>query len=207
MKNGRFAILAALCALALAATACSKDDGREPPEPPRGDLVRKAADRHRAEVWKFPRDRMMRNGYDGRWDLPAMAAIFRPEVLDGLELTEAQKKALRENAVESRRKRAELGKRLELARIDLEQALEAWPVDPEKIRAAGAKLAEARGEFLALRVEMTTFLLSSLDSAQRARLDELRREVMRPKPPKGAPRHGEIPGGPDRLPVPPEPRE
>ena len=54
---------------------------------------------------------------------------------------------------------------------------------------------------------MTTFLLSSLDSAQRARLDELRREVMRPKPPKGAPRHGEIPGGPDQPPVPPEPRE
>ena len=206
MKNARLAkraLPAALCALALVLSSCGRD---ERPEPPRDGRIPKL-EGHRAIAGTFPRDRMMREGFSGRWRGPEMAALFHPEILDGLGLTDAQKKALKENAVESRRRRAEINKQIELARIDLEQALEAWPVDPGKIRAAGAKLAEERGRLAGLRVEMTAFLLSSLDSAQHARLGELRREVMRPKPPKGAPRHGEIPGGPDRLPVPPEPRE
>ena len=185
MKNARLAkraIPAALCALALVLSSCGRD---ERPEPPRDGRIPKL-EGHRAIAGTFPRDRMMRMGHRGRG--PEMAALFHPEILDGLGLTDAQKKALKENAVESRRKRAEINKQIELARIDLEQALEAWPVDPGKIRAAGAKLAEERGRLAGLRVEMTAFLLSSLDSAQHARLGELRREPPRPQERKpGAP--------------------
>jgi len=185
MKNARLAkraIPAALCALALVLSSCGRD---ERPEPPRDGRIPKLEGR-RAIAGTFPRDRMMRGGFAGRWH--EMAALFHPEVLDGLGLTDAQKKALKENAVESRRKRAEINKQVELARIDLEQALEAWPADPEKIRAAGAKLAEERGKLAGLRVEMAVFLLSSLDSAQHAKLGELRREApKRGKPGKKRP--------------------
>ena len=116
MKNARLAkraVPAALCALALVLSSCGRD---ERPEPPRDGRIPKL-EGHHAIAGTFPRDRMMCKGHRGRG--PEMAALFHPEILDGLGLTDAQKKALKENAVESRRKRAEINKRIELARIGI----------------------------------------------------------------------------------------